>query len=264
MHTATAARQDDLPRGGARRARTWKALLAKPRQLLINGQWVNAASRKTFPTYNAETGEVIAHVAEGNRTDVDRAVAAARVAFKCGAWPKLADSERGALIWQLAGLVEEFAEAFAELEWLEHGESVAVARVAAVPTAIENLRRTADWAAARTISLSTSGPKLLRTAVPVGVVGQIVSWNFPLIIAVSKVAWALVSGCTLVLKPAEQSPLTALMLGELIQGVRFPKGVVNIVTGYGETAAAALAVHAGVDRLIVPDPAELWVPHDEC
>ena len=229
--------------------------VAKPRQMLINGKWVNAASGKTFPTYNPATGEVLAHVAEGDKEDINRAVDAARAAFDKGPWRKLAPSERGRLIWKLADLLEKRAEEFAQLECLDQGKPLFFARVADIPVSIDQLRYYAGWATkieGNTIPLSMQGggkffAYTLRE--PIGVVGQIIPWNFPMIMATLKLAPALATGCCVVLKPAEQTPLTALMLGELIQEVGFPEGVVNIVTGYGETAGAALAAHPKVDKI---------------
>ena len=229
--------------------------VAKSRQMLINGKWVNAASGKTFPTYNPATGEVLARVAEGDKEDVERAVAAARAAFDKGPWRKLAPSERARLMWKLADLLEKHLEEFAQLECLNQGKPLFLARVADLPVSIDQLRYYAGWATkieGNTIPLSMQpGGKFLAYTLrePIGVVGQIIPWNFPLIMATLKLGPALASGCTVVLKPAEQTPLTALRLGELIQEVGFPEGVVNIVTGYGETAGAALAAHPKVDKI---------------
>ena len=229
--------------------------VAKSRQMLINGKWVNAASGKTFPTYNPATGEVLARVAEGDKEDVERAVAAARAAFDKGPWRKLAPSERARLMWKLADLLEKHLEEFAQLECLNQGKPLFLARVADLPVSIDQLRYYAGWATkieGNTIPLSMQpGGKFLAYTLrePIGVVGQIIPWNFPLIMATLKLGPALASGCTVVLKPAEQTPLTALLLGELIQEVGFPEGVVNIVTGYGETAGAALAAHPKVDKI---------------
>ena len=229
--------------------------VAKPRQMLINGKWVNAASGKTFPTYNPATGDVLAQVAEGDKEDINRAVDAARAAFDKGPWRKLAPSERGRLIWKLADLLEKHAEEFAQLECLDQGKPLFFARVADIPVSIDQLRYYAGWATkieGNTIPLSMQpGGKFFAYTLrePIGVVGQIIPWNFPMIMATLKLAPALATGCCVVLKPAEQTPLTALMLGELIQEVGFPEGVVNIVTGYGETAGAALAAHPKVDKI---------------
>jgi phenylacetaldehyde dehydrogenase len=228
--------------------------VAKTRQMLINGKWVDAASGKTFPSYNPATGDVLAKVAEGDKEDINRAVAAARAAFETGPWRKLTPSERGRMIWKLADLVEKHAEEFAQLESLDNGKPVTVARVADVPATIDMFRYMAGWATkieGNTITLSGQGDKFFAYTLrePVGVVGQIIPWNFPLLMAAWKLAPALATGCCVVLKPAEQTPLTALLLGELVQQAGIPDGVINIVPGYGETAGAALAAHADVDKV---------------
>ena len=229
--------------------------VAKKRQMLINGKWVDAASGKTFPTYNPATGEVLANVAEGDREDINRAVAAARAAFDSGPWTKkLTPSERGRMIWKLADLIEKHAEEFAQLESLDNGKPLTIARVADIPGTIDLFRYMAGWATkieGNTIPLSAHGAKFLAYTLrePVGVVGQIIPWNFPLMMASWKLGPALATGCCVVLKPAEQTPLTALRLGELIQEAGFPDGVVNIVPGYGETAGASLAAHPNVDKI---------------
>jgi phenylacetaldehyde dehydrogenase len=229
--------------------------IGKPRKMLINGKWVDAASGKTFPTYNPSTGDVLAHVAEGAKEDVDRAVAAARAAFDKGPWRKLPPSERARLMWKLADLLEKRLEEFAQLETLDNGKPVMMARLADVPISVETLRYYAGWATkieGDTIQLSMQiGGKFLAYTLrePIGVIGQIVPWNFPLVMATLKLGPALAAGCTVVLKPAEQTPLTALLFGELIQEAGIPDGVVNIVTGYGETAGAALAAHPDVDKI---------------
>ena len=229
--------------------------VAKTRQMLINGKWVNAASGKTFPTYNPATGDVLANVAEGDKEDINRAVDAARAAFDNGPWRKLAPSERARMIWKLGDLVEKHGEEFAQLESLDNGKPLTVARVADVPGTVNMFRYMAGWTTkieGNTIPLSAqpSGKFLAYTMrEPVGVVGQIIPWNFPLLMAAWKLGPALAAGCCVVLKPAEQTPLTALLLGELIQEAGIPDGVVNIVPGYGETAGAALASHPNVDKI---------------
>src|SRR5438132_1061710 len=228
-----------------------------PRKMLIGGRWVEAASGKTFPTYNPATGEVLAQVAEGNSTEIDKAVTAARKAFESGPWRRLTASERGRLIWKLADLVESHLEEFAQLESLDNGKPVGVARVADVPLAVDLFRYMAGWTTkieGNTIPISvpyTPGAKYLAYTLrePVGVVGQIIPWNFPLLMAAWKLGPALAAGCTIVLKPAEQTPLSALLLGELCLEAGLPEGVLNIVTGYGETAGAALAAHPDVDKV---------------
>lgn len=234
-----------------------RTFVGSPRKMLIGGRWVSAASGKTFPTYNPATGEVLAHVAEGTHPDVDRAVSAARKAFEDGPWRKLTASERGRLIWKLADLLETHLEEFAQLESLDNGKPVGVARVADVPLAIDHFRYMAGWATkieGNTIPISvpyTPGAQYLAYTLrePVGVVAQIIPWNFPLLMGAWKLGPALAAGCTVVLKPAEQTPLSALRLGELICEAGFPDGVVNIVPGYGETAGAALAAHPDVDKV---------------
>jgi phenylacetaldehyde dehydrogenase len=231
--------------------------IGKPRKMLIGGRWLEAASGKTFPTYNPATGEVLAQVAEGTSTDIDKAVIAARKAFESGPWRKLTTSERGRLIWKLADLIESHLEEFAQLESLDNGKPLGVARAADVPLAVDHFRYMAGWATkieGNTIPISvpyTPGTRYLSYTLrePVGVVGQIIPWNFPLLMAAWKLGPALASGCTIVLKPAEQTPLSALRLGELICEAGFPDGVVNIVPGYGETAGAALAAHQDVDKV---------------
>jgi len=229
----------------------------KPRKMLINGQWVNAISGKTFPTYNPATGEVLAQVAEGDSADIEQAVKAARKAFDHGPWRKLTASERGRLIWKLSDLLEAHTEEFAYLESLDNGKPLTIARGADVPLAVDLFRYMAGWATkieGTTIPISvpyTPGAKYLAYTLrePVGVAGQIIPWNFPLLMAAWKLGPALATGCTVVLKPAEQTPLSVLRLGELIMEAGFPDGVVNIVPGYGETAGAALAAHPDVDKV---------------
>ena len=233
------------------------SFLEKPRQMLINGKWVDAVSGKTFPSYDPSTGEVLATVAEGDRADIDLAVKAARKAFDSGPWRKMSPSERGRLIWKLGDLIDAHVEEFAYLESLDNGKPLTIARAADVPLAAELFRYMAGWATkleGNTIPLSvpyTPGAKYLSYTLrePVGVVGQIIPWNFPLLMAAWKLGPALATGCTVVLKPAEQTPLSALKLGELILEAGFPEGVVNIVPGYGETAGAALAAHMDVDKI---------------
>ncbi|HUJ82849.1 MAG TPA: aldehyde dehydrogenase family protein [Candidatus Acidoferrales bacterium] len=231
------------------------AFVTAKRKLFINGKWVEAASGKTFPSYNPATGEVLANVAEGDREDIDRAVRAARAAFETGPWSKMPPAGRGKLIWKLADLIEKHQEEFAQLESLDNGKPLKISRIADLPLTIEHMRYYAGWATkieGNTIPLTLAEPsKFLAYTVrePVGVVGQIIPWNFPLLMAAWKLGPALAAGCTIVLKPAEQTPLSALRLGELIQEAGFPDGVVNIVPGYGETAGAALAAHPDVDKI---------------
>jgi phenylacetaldehyde dehydrogenase len=231
--------------------------LSTPRKMLINGKWVDSASGKTFPTYDPSTGEVLAQIAEGDREDINRAVKAAREAFDHGPWPRLTASERGRMIWKLGDLIEQHLEEFAELETLDNGKPLKIARAADVPLAVDLFRYMAGWATkieGSTIPISvpyTPGAKYLAYTLrePVGVVAQIIPWNFPLLMAAWKLGPALATGCTVVVKPAEQTPLSCLLLGELVQEAGIPDGVVNIVPGYGETAGAALAAHPDVDKV---------------
>src|ERR1700686_5344709 len=230
-----------------------KEFLHQPSRLLIDGKLVEAASGKTFPVYNPATGAILMQVAEADGADVDRAVKAARKAFDEGPWSKISPSERGKLLWKLAELLEKHSDEFAEIESIDNGKPVAVARAADVPLAIDMFRYMGGWATkitGSTIPLSFPGEFLSYTVKePVGVVGQIIPWNFPLLMAAWKIAPALAAGCTVVLKAAEQTPMTALRLGGLIQEAGFPPGVVNILTGFGETAGAALAAHPDVDKV---------------
>ncbi|GHO42460.1 aldehyde dehydrogenase family protein [Ktedonospora formicarum] len=233
------------------------SFITQPRPMLIDGKWVQAASGKTFPVYNPATGEVMAHVAEGDKEDIERAVKAARKAFESGPWRNISPSERGRMVWKLADLLEAHADEFAQLEALDNGKSVKVAKAADVALAVDIFRYMAGWATkieGNTIPISgVTAPRSTFFAYtlrePIGVVGQIIPWNFPLLMAAWKLAPALSAGCTIVLKPAEQTPLSALRLGELILEAGIPEGVVNIVPGYGETAGAALAAHPDVDKI---------------
>src|SRR6202162_3648323 len=229
----------------------------KPRKMLVHGRWVNAASGKTFPTYNPATGAVLAQVAEGDREDINQAVKAARKAFDNGPWRRMTASERGRLIWKPADLLEQHTEEFGYIESLDNGKPLNIAKAADVPLAVDLFRYMAGWATkieGNTIPLSvpyTPGAKYLAYTLrePVGVVGQIIPWNFPLLMAAWKLGPALATGCTVVIKPAEQTPLSCLLLGELVQEAGIPDGVVNIVPGFGETAGAALASHPDVDKI---------------
>jgi len=225
-----------------------EAFVATPRQLFINGQWADAASGKTFETPNPATGETLARVAEGGAEDIDRAVRAARKAFDDGPWSRMTPSERGRIIWRIGDLILEHAEELAQLESLDNGKPYAVALGADVPLAADMFHYMAGWATKiEGNSINISVPYMpganfhsytLRE--PVGVVGQIIPWNFPLLMAAWKLGPALAAGNTVILKPAEQTPLTALRLAGLIAVAGMPEGVVNVVPGYGETAGAIL------------------------
>ena len=220
-------------------------------KMLIDGQWRDSVSGKTFETVNPATEEVIAEVAEGDAADIDLAVKAARKAFDSGPWRKTDARDRGRLMNRLADLVEENVEELAALETLDNGKPISESRNADLPLAIDCLRYYAGWADkihGQTVPIR--GNYLCYTKrEPVGVAGQIIPWNFPMLMVAWKWGPALAAGCTVVLKPAEQTPLTALRLGELALEAGYPAGVVNIVPGYGETAGDALVKHPGVDKI---------------
>jgi len=222
-----------------------------PTKLLINNRWVDSASGKTFPTINPSTGEEICRVAEADTADVDKAVSAARAAFN-GPWrTKMSAAERGNMLNRLADLVEQNADELARLESLDNGKPYHVAKAADLPLTVAVYRYYAGWAdkvQGRTIPVGGNYFCYTRLE-PVGVVGQVIPWNFPLLMQAWKLAPALCTGNTVVLKPAEQTPLTALRVGELILEAGFPEGVVNILPGYGPTAGAAIAWHNDVDKV---------------
>jgi len=228
-----------------------QSFLSSPKKMLIDGKWVAAASGKTFPVYEPSTGDVIAQVAEGDKEDIERAVKAARKAFEAGPWSQMTPSERGKLIWKIGDLIDANGDELAELESIDNGKPRNVARVADIPLAVDLFHYMAGWATkieGNTLPFNAAyHTYTLRE--PIGVVGQIIPWNFPLLMAAWKLGPALATGNCVVLKPAEQTPLTALRLGELLQEAGLPEGVVNIVPGYGETAGAALAAHDDVDKV---------------
>ncbi|MBU2668900.1 aldehyde dehydrogenase family protein [Actinoplanes bogorensis] len=221
-------------------------------RLLIDGEFVDALSGKTFDTHNPADGSVLATVAEGQTEDVDRAVASARKAFEEGAWSRAVPADRQAMLWKLADLLEQNAEEMALIESLDNGKPLGDAR-GDVAEAVACLRYYAGWAtkiSGRTVEMSRPGPWHAYTLrQPLGVVGQIVPWNFPLIMTSWKIGPALAAGNAVVLKPAEQTPLTALRLGELALEAGFPPGALNVVTGDGPTAGAAIAAHPDVDKV---------------
>jgi len=233
------------------------AWLKKPRLNLIGGKWSPAASGKLFDVFNPADASVIARVPDSDKEDINRAVAAARRAFESGPWSKITPSERGKIVWRIGDLILQNADELAELESLDNGKPRAVARVADVPLAADLFHYMAGWATkieGHTIPISVpyapgSQFHAFTLREPVGVVGQIIPWNFPLLMAAWKLGPALACGNCIVLKPAEQTPLSALRLGEILLEAGVPEGVVNIVTGFGETAGAALASHDDVDKI---------------
>lgn len=221
------------------------------KHLYINGEFVESKSQKTFETYNPATGEVLANVYEAGSEDIDLAVRAARKAFDEGTWSKMGSAKRSRLMYKLADLMEENAAELAQLETLDNGKPIRETTNADIPLAIEHMRYYAGWSTkivGQTIPVN--GPFFNYTRhEAVGVVGQIIPWNFPLLMAMWKLGAALATGCTVVLKPAEQTPLSALYLAELIEEAGLPAGVVNIVPGFGETAGQPLVDHPLVDKI---------------
>jgi acyl-CoA reductase-like NAD-dependent aldehyde dehydrogenase len=220
-------------------------------RLLIDGNWTEALSGKTFQTVDPATEEVLAEVAEADSGDVDLAVAAARTALEDGSWGTMDARDRGRALLRLAALIDEHRQELARLETLDNGKPVGETANVDVPQTIETFEYYAGWAdKIHGETIPVSGPFFNYTRrEPVGVVGQIIPWNFPLLMAAWKLAPALACGNTVILKPAEQTPLTALRLGELILEAGIPDGVVNILPGYGPTAGAAIAAHPGIDKV---------------
>ncbi len=211
-------------------------------QCFIGGKWLPAASGKTFETINPATEEVIAQVAEGDAADVDLAVDAARDALEHGPWSKMDARDRGRLIYKLCDLIEDEAEELASLETLDNGKPIREARTGDVPLVLDVLRYYAGYADkihGQTIPVRGNYFTYTRRE-PVGVVGQIIPWNFPMLMAAWKWGPALAAGCTIVMKPAEQTPLTCLRLARLAQKAGIPDGVINVIPGYGPTAGAAI------------------------
>ena len=239
--------------------------LSRAPRLLIGGEWVESRSERTLPSIDPATGRAVATLADAGHADVDLAVAAAREAFEKGPWPDMLPAQREALLWRLSDLIEKHADELAEIESIDNGKSKFMASIVDIPGARNYFRYMAGWATkieGSTIQTSFGGipGAKFHTYVsrePVGVVAQIVPWNFPLAMAAWKIAPALAAGCTCVLKPAEQTSLSALRLGELIIEAGFPPGVVNILTGFGESTGAALVAHPGVDKIAFTGSTEI-------
>jgi acyl-CoA reductase-like NAD-dependent aldehyde dehydrogenase len=228
-----------------------REFISQTHRLLIGAERPEAADGRTFATLDPATGREIAEVAQGGPEDVERAVAAAREAFAGGPWASLPAAGRERLMLDLAAAIEERAQEFAQIESLDNGKPVGLAQYVDVAGTVAHLRYFAGWPTKIEGSvLPVSAPNMhcYTRREPVGVCAQIVPWNFPLLMAAWKIAPALAAGCTIVLKPAEQTPLTALRLGELALEVGFPAGVLNVLTGDGETGAA-LVDHPGVDKI---------------
>lgn len=222
-----------------------------PSQLLIGGEWGEAVDGKRFPTLNPATEEVLAEVSEAGAADIDAAVAAARNALVRGTWPAMTGADRGRILYRLAAILRDRAEEVVLLESIDAGKPLAATRRMDLPAAIDCLEHYAGWAdkiAGEVVPARHDALTYIHR-VPVGVVAAIVPWNFPLMNAVWKIAPALACGCTIVLKPAELTPLSALWLGRAALEAGLPVGVLNVVAGFGATAGAALVSHPGVDKI---------------
>jgi len=241
----------NLPFSADNLAALRQELADRPRQLFIGGAFVDAADGDSFDVVDPATGQVFAQAARGGAEDIDRAVTAARGAFD--RWAATPPAQRARLMLRLADLIEAHGERIALTETLDNGMPFMMAKFAGVAAAAEQLRYNAGWATkitGETMQVSWPGEwQAMSLREPVGVVGAIVPWNFPFVMAVAKIAPAIAAGCTVVLKPAEQTPLTAAILGELVAAADFPPGVINVVTGFGKTAGAALVEHDGVDKV---------------
>jgi acyl-CoA reductase-like NAD-dependent aldehyde dehydrogenase len=229
---------------------TIRFLENSPKQLFINNDWVKSQSGKTFQTLNPATGQPLAEIALADASDVDAAVAAATAAFP--AWSQTIAADRAMLLFKLADLIDAHADALAEIETLDNGKPLRVARRGDLPYVTKHLRYQAGWAdkiEGSTVPVTFPNQFVYTRREPLGVVGAIVPWNFPLLMAIWKLGPALAAGNTLVLKPAEQTPLTALYLADLIRDVGFPPGVVNIITGPGEPTGAAMSTHPDIAKI---------------
>ena len=225
---------------------------AETHKLFIGGQWVDAETGETIDVINPATGQVIAKVQAASAGDIDKAVRAARKAFESGPWPAMTPTDRAKLLWRLADALEANGDEIGLVESLDNGMPMMMAKFGAVGGSANNLRYNAGWAGkvmGETIESHNPTRHVYTLKQPIGVVGAITPWNFPLPMEVAKIAPALAAGCTVVLKPAELTPLSAIKLAQLIQEVGFPDGVVNIVTGYGDPAGRALVEHPDVDKI---------------
>jgi acyl-CoA reductase-like NAD-dependent aldehyde dehydrogenase len=236
---------------GIRSSAALDFLKSSPKKLLIGGKWMPAKSGKTFETLNPANEEVLALIAEGDKADIDEAVKAARKALEDGKWATMRPHDRARALFKIADLIEQHAEELAELETLDNGKSIFESKNIDIPGAAETFRYYGGFATKIYGETNPSDPSLFNFTLrePVGVCGQIIPWNFPLLMASWKIAPALACGNTVILKPAEQTPLTALRLGELILEAGLPEGVVNIVTGFGPTAGGAIASHPDIDKV---------------
>lgn len=225
--------------------------LKEPVKLFINGEFVESKSGKTFSTYDPSTGEILAEVSEAQSEDIDSAVKAAKEAFENGPWSKMTSAERAHLMYKLSMLIEENQQEIAEIDSLDNGKPIHEVLGNDIPNAIGQFRYFSGWATktmGQTIPVSPDSFNYTKHE-PVGVAGQIIPWNFPFMMASWKIAPALATGCTVVLKPAEQTPLSAIYLAKLIKEAGFPDGVINIVPGFGNIAGDALVKHGDVNKI---------------
>jgi aldehyde dehydrogenase (NAD+) len=236
---------------GAKNPAALRFLKSGPKKLLIGGKWVAAKSGKTFETLNPANEEVLALVAEGDKADVDEAVKNARKALEQGKWATIGPHQRTRFLLKIADLIEQNAEELAELETLDNGKAIFESKNIDVPGAAETFRYYAGWASKIYGETNPSDPDMFSFTLrePVGVCGQIIPWNFPLLMASWKIAPALACGNVVILKPAEQTPLTALRLGELILEAGLPESVVQIITGFGPGAGSSIAEHPDIDKV---------------
>ena len=236
---------------GAKSGAALEFLKSGPKKLLIGGKWVPAKSGKTFETVNPANEEVLAVVAEGDKADVDEAVKHARKAFEEGKWPSMSPHQRSRILLKIAELIEQNAEELAELETLDNGKPIFESKNIDIPGAAETFRYYAGWSSKIYGETNPSDPSMFNFTLrePVGVCGQIIPWNFPLLMASWKIAPALACGNVVILKPAEQTPLTALRLGELILQSGLPENVVQIITGFGPGAGSSIAEHPDIDKV---------------
>lgn len=227
--------------------------LAKEHKLFIGGEWVAASDKAIFETLNPADGTVLATVARAGSEDVDLAVAAARSAQKSSSWSLMSGTDRAELLWRVADLIMEHADELALLETLDQGKPISATTVGDIPGTAATFRYMSGWAnklTGKTIPVGKPGANLAYTVrEPVGVVAQIVPWNFPLPMAAWKLAPALAAGCSTILKPAEDTPLSTIRLFELMQQAGFPAGSINLLTGYGHDCGEALACHPGIDKI---------------
>jgi acyl-CoA reductase-like NAD-dependent aldehyde dehydrogenase len=244
------ATDERIKSGGARNPKVREWLASVQPRLLINNEWVPARSGKTFETINPASEQVLAVVAEGGQADVDEAVKAARRAVEEGPWSRMGPADRSRLLRRFAGLMEEHADELAELESLDNGMTLGTAHIF-LSLSIETMYYFAGAASLVTGHTMASDPSFFNYSIrePIGVCGAITPWNGPIIMAAFKIGPALAAGNTLILKPAEQTPLTAMRLAELAVEAGFPEGVFNLITGYGETAGAAITGHSGIDKV---------------